>query len=167
MQRFVLVVCSVCLVILAMIFPARPVHAQGPPTPDIPYTFEPAELEDGPPPVDILSLAGSTENINLIGHNATTVWYILDHFAVGGVLGIFVLFLLAIWCIKWIAGFVYSHPIRSEAINISEHEKEIGDFLFGRAFIEEYTFSNGKWWLTKSSRNILSGVGKPEKKRRW
>lgn len=112
---------AVSILILIMALAGLPsVALAQAPTPDIPYNFEPIELEEGPAPVDLLALTTDTGNINEMGSYTVTVWSILDGFAGGGVLAYLTIFLLALVAIRWVSRYVYDKPIPGESINTSE-----------------------------------------------
>jgi hypothetical protein len=95
-------------------------------TMQIPYDFEPLDYQGGTDPVDLAGLIGDVSFINLVGSVAVTMWSILDGFAGGGVLGYFVVILLAVVVIRWLASFVYGKPIHEE-INLSGAADVVGD----------------------------------------
>lgn len=112
------------LLVLAI---AAPVYAQEPtPEPEItgfsmPYTFEPVDIEGEPTGINLGSIIGSVPFINKLGSYVVTLWVMLDEFAGGGVLAYFVIILLGIGFIRWVASFVYGQPIH-EAIDIPGFE---------------------------------------------
>lgn len=121
----------ICALVLLALFGAGPAHAQEPtPTPnfDNPYDFQPLDYESDGNPVltGIGERMGDVSFINLIGSVAVTLWAILDDFAGGGVLGYFVIILLGLVVIRWIASVVYSKPIR-EDLNVSGAANVAGD----------------------------------------
>jgi len=107
--------------------------AQGPaPTPDIPYNFEPVDYEStSPTGLNIGDLIADVSFINALGSYAVTVWAMLDDWAGGGVLGYFVVFLLGLSVIVFIARFVYGKPIRTPAANVSQAAEVAGELDTG------------------------------------
>lgn len=113
-------------------------HAQEP-TPDpgfeMPYDFQPVDYESGeenPALAGLGDMIVSVPFLNRFGSIAVTVWDMLDNFAGGGVLGYFVIILLGIVVIKWIAGYVYNKPIRGDVLDLSE------GFQMSANVIEQY-----------------------------
>jgi hypothetical protein len=90
------------------------VYAQGPtpspPTPEIPYTFEPLEYqstETNTTAIHLTDLMTGVPFINGLGSIMVTVWSMLDDFAGGGVLGYFIMIICGVWVIKWLSNFVF------------------------------------------------------------
>lgn len=103
---------------------------------EMPYNFTPVDISTPPSgggmPSDPAASIGLGDLItdvsflNRIGSIVATIWTILDGFAGGGVLAIFVIILLAVVIIRWIASFVYNKPI-SEPLNVSAAGDVVGD----------------------------------------
>jgi hypothetical protein len=103
---------------------------------EMPYTFTPVDVSAAPSgegmaadPVSSIGLGNLITDVsflNRIGSIAATIWTILDNFAGGGVLGYFVIILLAVAVIRWIASFVYNKPI-NEPLNVSASGDVIGE----------------------------------------
>lgn len=108
-------------------------HAQEPtPAPgfDMPYDFEPVDYasgEENPALAGLGDMIVSVPFLNRFGSIAVTVWDMLDNFAGGGVLGYFVIIVLGIVVIKWIAGYVYSKPM-TEKLDVSTGADIVGKY---------------------------------------
>lgn len=119
---------AVCIWLLI----AAPALAQEPTPapPDTPYDFQPIDYQSGEENPAISGLGDivvSVPFINRFGSIAVTVWTMLDDFAGGGVLGYFVIILLGIVVIKWVATFVYNKPIK-EQLDVSKGADVVGEF---------------------------------------
>lgn len=107
------------LFIIIVLAPA-PALAQGP-TPEIPYDFEPVDYESAPPTgMNLFDIISSVGFINAMGSYVVTVWAMLDDYAGGGVLGYFVIFLLGLVMIRFVARYVYRKPISGPEANFSQ-----------------------------------------------
>lgn len=103
---------------------------------EMPYVFTPADVlatpsapgmpGDPAASIGIGDLITDVSFLNRIGSIAATIWIILDNFAGGGVLAIFVIILLAVVVIRWIASFVYNKPI-NEPLHVSASGDVIGE----------------------------------------
>ena len=102
-------------VAIALVFLlAAPAAAQEPtPTPnfDMPYEFEKFDYETDVqiPQIDIFSMVSAPEFIKTIGSAVLTAWDMLikDYSGGASIISIFVIILMGIWLIKWIARFVF------------------------------------------------------------
>jgi len=119
-MRRIFIIAVVFLVFLPAL--ASPAYAQDPDEsfPGNPYNFEPADIPETDPPIVLGDLIRDVGFINAVGSYATTIWVILDNFAGGGVLGYFVIFLLGVSVIVFVARYVYNKPIHTESIKGGE-----------------------------------------------
>lgn len=111
------------LLVLLLLFPAVATAQEPTPAPgfDMPYDFEPVDYasgEENPALAGLGDMIVSVPFLNRFGSIAVTVWSMLDGFAGGGVLGYFVIILLGVVVIKWIAGYVYNKPM-TEKLDVS------------------------------------------------
>lgn len=113
---------ALILILFCLLWPA-PALAQ-PPTPDIPYEFEPVEIDEGENPTAgyVAETISEVGFINMFGSYIVTTWSILDNFAGGGVLAYFTVFLAGVVTIKWLANYVYRRGSSGE--NSSENVGE-------------------------------------------
>lgn len=123
----------VLLALACCLLPVAPVAAQEP-TPDpgfeMPYNFDPVDYESGdqnPVATTITDMVADVSFINRIGSLAATLWSMLDNFAGGGVLGYFLVIVMALWVIRWLAGFVFNKPVMNDKIDLSTGAEIVGD----------------------------------------
>lgn len=124
------------LVTLLLTVPAAAQEPTPEPNFDMPYNFQPLDYESGQPSgIDLAGLISDVGFINAMGSYVVTMWAMLDDYSF---IGYLVIFLMAIWVLKWAASFVFKKDLMQE-IDVGKaaaviDDSPIGDSDIGQAW---------------------------------
>ena len=123
---------SLGVILAVTVTPAR-AQEPTPTPPPLPYEFEAVDFESGTPTgIGLGDLVGDVGTVNTMGDVVATVWAMLDAYAGGGVLGIFVIILMGVGVIRWVAKFVFNKRFQNSEASIRKAENGEPDTDLGR-----------------------------------